>query len=185
MTTGLLGPHKFNIAVGAPLIVFAISSLLLVTKSAAQNGTSSASHIFPVGEYKLDSQVPNLPNLKEFSRTEYSVLGRPFEGETDYDAPPVIFLDHSWQLQLGTVKGKIYKIAPYLQFTDKRDANAVAMKTLTYCTGALGKQTEERTSFFVWDAVDGNVILQTGETSEGFFVNLFLTSMSVKSFKRK
>jgi hypothetical protein len=185
VSTGLLGPHKFNIAVGMPLIVFAIFSLLLGSKSAAQNGSTSASHIFPVGEYKLDAQVPNLPNLKEFTRAEYSVLGRPFEGETDYDAPPVIFLEYSWQLQLGTVKGKIYKIAPYLRFTDKQDANAVAMTILTYCTGAFGKPTDQRTGFFVWDTIDGNVILQTGEIADEFYVNLFLTSKSVRSFKRK
>jgi hypothetical protein len=113
------------------------------------------------------------------------VIGRPFEGETDYDAPPVLFLEHSWQLQLGTVKGKIFKIAPYLQFTDKEAANEVAMKTLTYCTEEFGKPTEQRTGFFVWDAADGNVILQTGEIGDGFFVNLFLTSGLVKSFKRK
>jgi hypothetical protein len=58
--TGLLGPHKFNMAVGTPLIVFAIFSLLLGSKSAAQDSGRSASHIFPVGEYKLDAKVPNL-----------------------------------------------------------------------------------------------------------------------------
>jgi hypothetical protein len=106
-----------------------------------------------------------------------------FEGETDYDMPPVIFLGRSWQLQLGTVHGKIYKIAPFLLLKDKQDADAAAMESLRYCTDELGKPPEQRSGFFVWHASDGNVVLQTAELADGFYVGLFLTSISVKSFK--
>ena len=96
-----------------------------------------------------------------------------------------MFLGRSWQLQLGTVHGKIYKIAPYLLLKDKQDANAAAMESLRYCTAELGKPAEERSGFFVWDASEGNVILQTAESADGFSVSLFLTSRSVKNFKKK
>lgn len=62
--------------------------------------------------------------------------------------PPVMFLGRAWQLQLGTVQGKIYKIAPYLLLKDKQDANAVAMESLQYCTAELGRPAEQRIGLF-------------------------------------
>jgi hypothetical protein len=172
-----MGPHRYNIAVGTPLILFALLSAFLSDRGSR--------HIFPIGEYKLDMPVAGFPGLKEFSPTEYSVLGRPFDGETDFDAPPVVFLGRSWQLQLGTVHGKIYKIAPYLLLKDKQDANAAAMESLRHCTAKLGKPSEQRSGFFVWDASDGNVVLQTAEVLDGFSVNMFLTSRSARTFTKK
>jgi hypothetical protein len=79
---------------------------------------------FPIGEYKLDAIV-NVTSLTEFSSAEYSVMGREFEGEKNYNAPPVTFLNRVWKLQLGTVNGKIYKIAPFLEFENRQDADLV------------------------------------------------------------
>lgn len=170
-------PHWYSIVVGTPFILFAMF--------AGRSSDASADRIFPIGDYKLDEPVVGLSGLKEFTPTEYSVMGRRFEGETDYDAPSVMFLGRSWQLQLGTVHGKIYKIAPYLKLREKQDASTVAMECLRYCTVKLGKPAEQRTGFFVWDARDGNAILQTAELADGFGVSIFLTSSSVKNFKRK
>ena len=181
---GFVGPHKYNIAVGAPLVLFGLVSLLN-TKAEGQNTLNSNRQIFSVGEYKLDATVAGFSGLTEFSPKEYAVLGRAFEGETDYDARPVMFLGRSWQLQLATVHGRIYKIAPYVILKDKGEANALAIESLHYCTAQLGKPTEQRTGFFVWDAIDGNVVLQTAEIAEGFSVSIFLTSQSVKTFKKK
>jgi hypothetical protein len=172
---GILGPHRYNIVVGTPLILFALFPAFLSDKSSR--------HVFPIAEYKLDAPVAGFPGLKEFSPTEYTVLGSPFEGETDYNAPPVVFLGRHWQLQLGTVHGKIYKIAPYLLLKNKQDANEAAMETLRYCTTELGKPAEQRSGFFVWDASDGNVVLQTAESADGFSVSIFLTSRSVRTLK--
>jgi hypothetical protein len=183
--TGFLGPHKHSIAVGAPLILFALCSAFFSERATAQNKNVSARHIFPVGKYKLDAPVAGLSDLKEFSPTEYSALRHTFEGETVYDTPPVIFLGRSWQLQLGTVHGKIYKIASYLLLKDKQDANAAAMESLRYCTAELGKPVERGSGLFVWHASDGNVVLQTGELADDFCVNIFLTSKSVMTFKQK
>jgi len=184
--TGFLGPNRYNIAVGAPLILIAaLSQFWLGSKPPEQNKAHSPNHTFSVGDYKLDAPVAHFSQLKEFSESDYSVMGRPFEGEIDYNAPPVSFLGQSWQLQLGTVNGKVYKIASYLRPKNLQDANEAALKTLQYCSEELGKPTEQRSGFFIWDTTDGNVILQTDEAREGFFVNLFLTSSSVKTFKRR
>ena len=141
--------------------------------------------VFAIGSYKLNAPVKELAGLTEFSTAEYVIMGRHFEGEKNYNAPPVTFLGREWKLQLGTVHGNIYKVAPYLAFKDKREANLVAVETRSYCTKTLGKPSEQQTGLFIWDTTDGNVVLQTGETAEGFAVSLFLTSRSVRSFKRR
>lgn len=183
--TGILGSHKYSILVGVPLILFALVSLVSGRQVAAQTGSTPARSSFPIGQYKLDTSVDGLTGLTEFSTAEYAIMGRQFEGEKNYNGPPVMFLGRQWNLQLGTVHGKIYKIAPYLELKDKKEANVVAMEALRYCTDKLGKPSEQKTGLFIWNTSDGNVVLQTAETAEGLAVNLFITSRSVRNFKRR
>lgn len=84
---------------------------------------------------------------------------------------------------LGTVNGKIYKLAPYLELKSKQAANPIAMATLRNCTEQLGKPSSQERGLFTWDTNDGNVVLQTAETAEGLVINLFITSRTVRSFK--
>ncbi len=183
--TGILGSHRYSILVGAPLILFALVSLGFGKQGTSQAESFPARPSFPVGQYKLDASVEGMTGLIEFSTAEYAIMGRQFEDERNYNAPAVMFLGRQWKLQLGTVHGKIYKIAPYILLKEKKEANVVAMDTLRFCTEKLGKPSEQKTGLFVWDTSDGNVVLQTAETAEGLAVNLFLTSRSVRKFKQK
>ncbi len=139
---------------------------------------------FSIDKYQLDAPLEEVSGLSEFSNSEYEAMRRKFEGEKNYNAPPVIFLGRPWKLILGTVLGKIYKIAIYLELGMKDEANSIAMDVLQYCVEKLGKPATQKTGLFIWDTTDGNVILQTVETVEGLAVNLFLTSSSVRNFKR-
>jgi hypothetical protein len=109
-------------------------------------------------------------------------MRRQFEGEKNYYGPAVDFLERRWNLMLGTVNGNIYKVAPFLEARSKQEANPIAMETLRYCTEMLGEPTSQRTGLFTWYATDGNVILQTTETAEGWAINLFITLDEVLSF---
>jgi hypothetical protein len=122
--------------------------------------------------------------LTEFSEGEYQAMGRQFKNERKFHAPKVTFLGGPWSLLLGTVDGNIYKIAPYLEFQTKQEANPAAMEALQYCTSQLGKPSSQKTGMFIWDTLDGNVILQTADTAEGLTVNLFITSKNVTHFER-
>ena len=84
---------------------------------------------------------------------------------------------------LGTVHGKVYKIAPYLELENKQEANSIAMETLQHCTEQLGQPFFAEDRPIIWDTNDGNVVLQTAETSEGLAINLFITSRAVRNFK--
>jgi hypothetical protein len=138
---------------------------------------------FTIGGYKLGDSV-DAAGLTEFSEGEYQVMRRQFKSERNFHAPKVTFLAGPWNLLLGTVNGNIYKIAPYLEFQTKEEANPVAMEALQYCTSQLGKPSSQKTGMFIWDTLDGNVILQTAETAEGLAINLFITSKNVARFER-
>lgn len=137
---------------------------------------------FPVGAYRLDSSIRDLTGLSELSPEEYKNFLLQFEDEKIYNAPPV--LGCSWNLTLGTVHDRIYKIAPYLLLDTKIEANPIADETLHYCLEQLGKPAVQRTGWFTWHTTDGNVILQTAVTPDGLSINLFLTSRAVRTFQR-
>ena len=138
---------------------------------------------FPIGEYKLDAVV-DVTSLTEFSATEYAVMGRQFESEKNYNAPPVNFLNRQWNLQLGTVNGKIYKIAPFLECENRKEADLATNDTLSYCKEHMGKASTENKGLVVWDTADGNVVLQPLDKAGLLGVALFITSNAVPSFKR-
>lgn len=139
---------------------------------------------FSIDKYHLNAQLEEISGLVEFSNSEYETMGRQFEGEKNYNAPPVIFLERPWKLMLGTVRDKIYKIAIYQLIETKKEANPIAMEILQYCVEKLDKPSVQKTGLFIWDTTDGNVIFQTAETADGLGINLFITSNSVRNFKR-
>jgi hypothetical protein len=132
--------------------------------------------------------IKGIKELKEISASEYDIFQKKFEDEKIYKAPNINFLGLTWDMMLGVVKGKIYKISPGYTTKDKNQADEAAMKALTYCKSKLGEPSEQQTglflSLFIWDTKDGNVILQTAATSEGFAVFLFSTSRNVKEFRQ-
>ncbi len=139
---------------------------------------------FPIGAYTLDMMLREGPPLREFSPAEYEVMGRQFVGEKIFHASEVEFLGRRWSLTLGSVQGKLYKIAPFLELRHKTESNEAAFGALTFCNEQLGKPAKQRTGLFIWDTTDGNVILQTSEAKDGFAVNLFLTAHSAREFQR-
>lgn len=135
------------------------------------------------GEYKIDGSVEGINGLREFSAVEYVAMGRQFESEKNYNAPPIEFLEKQWSMILGNVNDRLYKIAPYLELPSKQEGSPIAMGTLRYCTEMLGEPTSQK-ALFTWDTTDGNVILQTAETDQGVAINLFITSRAVQNLKR-
>jgi hypothetical protein len=145
---------------------------------------------FPIGEYKLGASTDGLTGLTEFAESEYALMGREFEGEKNYNAPTVEFLGNSWKLMLGTVYGRIYKIAPYLEDLNIEEANCIGTETFHYCWEKLGEPSKYHdgfplgTGFFIWQTTDGNVILQTVEAAGSYSINLFITSKLVGNFEK-
>lgn len=102
---------------------------------------------FAVASYRLDTPIGDLTRTVEFSAEEYATMGRQFQGERSYNAPPVHFLGHLWSVMLQTVNGQISKIAPYIELTSKPEANRIAMETLQFCVEQLGTPAEQKPGF--------------------------------------
>jgi hypothetical protein len=128
--------------------------------------------------------IDNIKGLVELSSQEYGIYKKLFANEKIFKAPSVSFLGFTWDLMVGVVDGRIYKINPGIQTNSKDRANEVAIRTLDYCRSMLGSPKEQKTGFFVWDTRDGNIILQTAETKDGFGIFLFVTSRTVKNYKK-
>jgi hypothetical protein len=143
--------------------------------------TRSAS--LPLGEYKLDMSIEGLTGLTEFTEAEYAVYGRQFDGQTNYNAPRIDFVQRGWEVALGTVRGKVYKIALYFQSENKNAVIDVSSDVMQYCQQHLGKPSEQRETLTVWDAPDGNVLLQFGKVGTMYTINMFETSKSVRTFR--
>jgi hypothetical protein len=69
---------------------------------------------FAVGPYSIDMPVDGISSLREASDEEYAAYGRHFSGERIFHAPPIEFLGFEWEMLLGTVNSRIYKVAPLL-----------------------------------------------------------------------
>ncbi len=96
--------------------------------SAQSKNAPTASASLPIGKYRLDMPIEGLTGLTEFSRFEYATFGREFDGEKDYNAPSLEFLKRRWKVALGTVKGRVFKIALYFD-TDSKEAAAANVVT--------------------------------------------------------
>lgn len=141
--------------------------------------TFSAS--LPIGSYRLDMPVEGLTGLTEFSQAEYAIYGRSFEGEKNYNAPLLDFLKRRWKVALGTVGGKVYKIALYFESESKSTVIDVSTDVMQFCQERLGKPSEQQETVSIWDTPDGNVVLQFGKAMSTFQINLFETSRSVRT----
>jgi len=139
---------------------------------------------FPVGPYSLDMEIAGLSGLHEFSKIEYRGVTRQFKGERIYYAPDVEYLGYHWKVMLNAVNGMVYKITAYIETKDKDLANVAAMDTFLYCKNQIGEPNKQRNEMFIWKTIDGNIWLQTTQITEGFEINLLMTSHTVRNFSR-
>ena len=144
----------------------------------------SAGNMLAVGPYRLDAPVEGLPGLVEWTEAEYQDIGRQFRGERNYNAPPVSFLGGQWRLMLGTVNGRIYRIAPSIAFSDKETATEALTVVVRFYRSVLGEPAKQQPGIYVWNAPQASVILQTAEASDGLGIQLFLTSASTQNFQK-
>jgi hypothetical protein len=58
------------------------------------------------------------------------------------------------------------------------------MDTFLYCKNQIGEPNKQRNEMFIWKTIDGNIGLQTTQITEGFEINLLMTSHTVRNFSR-
>jgi hypothetical protein len=122
--------------------------------------------------------------LVELTADEYKSFAPVFKNEKTYKAPPTSFLGRSWNVMLGTVAGRIWKVAAFIELDNINESQALIDVATRYCISHLGKPTEEQPGLITWDTRDGNVILQTASVMGTVAINLFVTSSAAGSFER-
>jgi hypothetical protein len=145
--------------------------------------TSSAS--LPIGKYRLGMSTDGLTGLNEFSETEYSIYGRNFNSERNFHAPGVQWMNCWWNVDLGAVRGKVYKIALYFESSSRDAVIDVSMELMQYLQQRLGEPSEQQPTIYIWDMAEGNVVMQFGKVGATYMINLFETSMAARSFLQR
>jgi hypothetical protein len=129
-----------------------------------------------VGPYALDAGIENLEGLTELSRIEYRALPKTFTGEKIYTAPELDFLDFQWNVCIGVLRGRIYKISPQLITEDPGKAQPAFAATFAHFFSVMGEPAERMGSGVIWRSPEGNVILEQDRHGDIHRVQFFLTS---------
>lgn len=172
--------RRFRFAVLLGAVVLTSSALRCSAQDRKSVMTRSAS--LPISTYRLDMSIDGLKDLAEFSDAEYLIYGRNFDGEKNFHAPGIDLVNRHWKLALGTVWGKVYKIALDFESESKNTVIDVSTDLMKYCQQKLGKPSEQQETVYVWDAPDGNVVMQFGKAGTTYMINLVETSRSVRGF---
>jgi len=140
--------------------------------------------VFSLGRYKLCANVRDLPGLEEFSSQDYANTPLTFRGEKIYIGDELSFLTHRWGLLVAAVNGEVYKIALAWIIRNPSEARDVVDAATNYCNQQLGNPSEKSRGLTMWNAMDGNVILQVAENMGMPSISIFATSARAGVFQR-
>jgi hypothetical protein len=139
-----------------------------------------------IGPYRLDIKVAGASHLIELSADESRAPNAivAFKNERIYKAPPARFAGADWEIVLGTVDGRIYKISALLVLDSAghRDSNWRSLEG--QLRASLGAPASAAANIFAWDTDDGNVIMNRSDAGEAYVLAITLTSRAVSGFVR-
>lgn len=129
----------------------------------------------------LSSVVPTQP----MSWFERHILGTWFRHERLSLGPTQSWLNKQWELRLGSVKGVIYKVGLETVAGEYEEAVEFAGQVMQLIIGTFGEPEERGEGPWIWDADDGNVVLQISNVMGERRVMVFLTSRAAEHFRRQ
>jgi hypothetical protein len=167
-------------------------------------GSSLEPPLMQIGDYFLGQNISNDSHLTEVSKSEYKALPKVFHGEKILRASDVTFLGHSWNILLGTTKGRVYKLSAQFISDDHNMVDRVYSEAINYCSKQYGSPSsgknlpyflgnlyetsgcteQEVESVMMWKSSQGNVILDHRSLVGDHFVNLQATSEAVAKESR-
>ena len=117
-----------------------------------------------------------LPWLERFT------LGRTFQGEQMHLGPSDVWLDREWELRVASVGGTIYKVGIEAKTKCRDDAVELSASVYSVLQENLGAPSQQGDAIFLWDADDGNAVLQLANVGGDRRVMVFYTSSIARSF---
>ncbi|HXA18933.1 MAG TPA: hypothetical protein VN380_18205 [Thermoanaerobaculia bacterium] len=141
-----------------------------------------------LGSYQLNQPVGDVPDLIEFDSEQYALfemagVKRLLRDERIYNGHDINFLDSVWNTVIGASEDKIYKVSIQNMNLDKAAAAALFRATLTHLRQQMGRFTRHPwfSSRYIWDDIEGNVLLNQVNKMGMTSINLFLTSSAIRS----
>lgn len=116
---------------------------------------------------------------------EQRMLGRWFRHERLSLGPAQSWLNRQWELRLGSVNGAIYKVGLETVAGDHEEAVEFASQVMQLISDSFGKPEERGEGLWMWDADDGNVVMQISNVLDERRVMIYLTSRNAQHFRRK
>lgn len=130
----------------------------------------------------LRKPMNSVPDLRPLPWTERLFVHPAFQGEEIRLGPPQQWLNRSWSLRLASVHDTIYKVAFEATASSRADAEDLSAAVLSEIQKALGAYMQPDAATFIWDATDGNAVLQFANVGGDRRIMLFLTSSIARTF---
>lgn len=137
-----------------------------------------------IGDYFLAQKIDSAEGLKEFSDEEYFTaeiagMKRTLEDEKMFNGNGIEFASIPWKsTTIASTKGKIYKICLQLNTKNKNTAKKILKTVMQFINEKIGRYNEHRflSDKYIWDTVEGNIILYRMSIFNIHSVNIFFTS---------
>lgn len=143
-------------------------------------------HSPAIGSYRLDMNTGETSKLEELTPTERKALnlGIQFKGERIYHAPPADFAGASWEIILGAVDNRVYKVSALLVLENREQRDRMWRNLDGQFRTPLGTPATASADIVTWDTEDGNVVVNRADTGAAYVVVLTLTSRAVSGYVR-
>ena len=139
-----------------------------------------------IGAYRLDMMARATSRFVELSQAEKQALNLvvEFKNERVFHAPPADYGGFKWDVVLGAVDDRVYKISSVLFLQTRATRDAAWRKIEGLLRAPLGSPASSTPAVLIWDTEDGNVVLNRADAGDAYALVLTLTSSAVKGFAR-
>lgn len=159
-------------------------------------------HAPTIGPYRLGMNTGDVSKLVELTPDEKRDLNLAveFKGERIYHAPPASLAGANWDIVLGVVDSRVYKVSALLVLEDREQRDRMWRNLDGLLRTPLGTPVEEcakivtafgcersstaAANIISWDTEDGNVVMNRADAGGAYAVVLTLTSRAVSGFVR-
>src|SRR5260370_40177333 len=107
-----------------------------------------------------------------------------FKSERIYNAPPADFAGTSWEIILGAVDNRVYKVSAVLVLENHEQRDRMWRNLDGQFRTSLGTPAIASEDIITWDTEDGNVVMNRADTGAAHVVVLTLTSRAVSGYAR-
>jgi hypothetical protein len=159
------------------------------TVGTTQNGSQSKvrrGHTPTIGPYRLDMNTGDTSKFEELTPTERKALnlGVQFKGERIFHTPSADFAGARWEIILGAVDNRVYKVSALLALENRDQRDRMWRNLEGQFRTSLGTPASSSADILTWDIEDGNVVMNRADTGGAYVVVLTLTSRAVVGYTR-